>query len=94
MVTIHFTVDYADDHFTCGTDIRTVEMSALNVPLRVSGAHMQMLIKMPVHSADSAGQRNDFKGVLKMVGVVFFLICEECSDSNQRGLTRFPTQPA
>ena len=69
-----------DDHFTCGTDIRSVEVSALNSPLCVSGAHMQMLIKIAAHRADRAGQRNDFIGALKTVGVVFFLICEEYPD--------------
>jgi hypothetical protein len=73
--------DDRDKHFAGRADLRPVEMPAEYLPFPVAGAHMQVTVKLAVHSIECPGERDDFKASLKMIGVVFLFLGIEHTDS-------------
>ena len=67
-------VDQGDDHFAGGAYNGFVQMPAENLPLIVSGAHVNVCIKLAVHGVDGACQGYDLKAALKRIGVILFFI--------------------
>lgn len=46
-------------------------MAAKNSTLVVSGTHMKMGVKFPVHGVNGSGKGNDFEITLKLIRVIF-----------------------